>query len=368
MFCRVSQRKFSDFTTSLEKAGTHGHVPFMGAFELTYRCNLSCRHCYCNLGLNDARKKEELATAEVRRILDEIADAGCFWLLLTGGEVLVREDFADIYMHAIKRGMIVEVFTNATLLDDSIARLFSEFSPLGVDISIYGSSPLVHDKVTGVKGSFERTMAGIACLKRHNVKIFLKTVLMTLNYRDLDGMRTLAMDLGARFHFDTIISPRTDGGMSPAQHRLDVNFAVGYELDKEEDFRSCEDVFAGHWNKGLGEAFNCGAGVYAFNINPYGHLSPCTMFSSFQHPLNKVSFKDAWEKVVAEYGIEQNSFIPDECRSCSMVLLCSRCNAWAEAETGSLYKKVDYPCAYAKCLEKKFFAKKKEAEHAKETV
>jgi MoaA/NifB/PqqE/SkfB family radical SAM enzyme len=93
MFCQVTQRTFSDLTCSIDTAAIERRLPYMCALELTYRCNQNCCHCYCNRGINDSRKADELSTQEIKMILDEAADAGCLWLLLTGGEVLVREDF-----------------------------------------------------------------------------------------------------------------------------------------------------------------------------------------------------------------------------------------------------------------------------------
>ena len=357
MFCHISQRRFSEFSASLEGAAVRGRIPFMGAFDLTYRCNQACRHCYCNLGADDKRKLDELTTAEARRILDEAAEAGCLWLLLTGGEVLLRDDFPDIYLHAVKRGMIVEVFTNGTLIDDGIAGLFAEFPPFGIDISIYGSRPPLHDQITRVKGSFERTMGGIAKLGKRGVKFSLKTILMTLNYADLDGMRGLAKSLGVWFHFDALISPRTDGGAGPERCRLDIDRMAKLEFDGE-DSKICEELFDKFWNKRPAESEGCGAGVLAFNVNPYGNLSPCTMFTSFQYSLKAMKFRDAWARLVAEYESKRGSFTPAECRGCSMVYLCPQCAAWAETETGSLGKRIDYLCKYAKRFERDFFAKK----------
>lgn len=365
MLCQVMQRKFSEFSVSIGTAVMNGRVPFTGAFELTYRCNQACCHCYCSLGINDRRKAEELTTPEVKRILDEMADAGCLWLLLTGGEVLVREDFAEIYMHAIKRGMITEVFTNGTMIDDRMARLFSEHRPLGIDISVYGSRPELHDTITGVKGSFAKTMDGLSCLKKRKVGFSLKTIIMTVNYHDLKNMQSLAQNLGAGFHFDTLISPRTDGGMGPARYRLGIDKMVGLDLDEDKDFKDSEYVFDNFWRKSIDNEFNCGAGIFAFNVSPYGSMSPCTTFSSFQYDLRATHFSDAWKKMVAEYGNRQNEFMPGECRCCTMLAMCSRCAAWAEAETGRIDNKINYLCEYAKSLEMKYFEKKRRMEDEK---
>ena len=355
MFCYVAQRKFSDLSLSIDNAAIERSFPYMCCLELTYRCNLACCHCYCNLRINDKRKSDELSTEQIIRILDEAAHEGCFWLLLTGGEVLLREDFWDIYLHALKKGMLVDVFTNATLIDEAAAARFAEFPPLGIDISFYGSKPSLHDKITCVDGSFKKTMDGIEWLRRYKVKFSLKTILMTLNYADLAEMRVLSARLGAEFRYDTLVCPRTDGGMSPLKYRLSADLMA--DLDIDEDYEACEKIFAGFWNKKPDEALTCGAGVFAFNINPYGVLSPCTMFQSFQYPLEGVSFGDAWKRLVSDYDKSRNDFVASECRSCSMLLICPNCPAWDEIEAKSLNTKVDYICEYAKCLERKYFKK-----------
>ncbi|MGE5307780.1 MAG: radical SAM protein [Deltaproteobacteria bacterium] len=365
MFC-VAQRPFSDLSRSIDTAAIERRLPYMGCLELTYRCNQSCRHCYCNLPASDSRKASEMPTSEIKRLLDEAAGAGCFWLLLTGGEVLLREDFREIYLHSLRKGMLVEVFTNATLLDEAAAAMFAEFPPLGIDISIYGSSAASHDGVTGAPGSFERTMRGIGWLRKYGVRFSLKTILMTLNRDDLEGMRALAEGLGAKFRYDTLVCPRNDGDISPARFRLSAEEMA--DLDLREDLLTVEKVFAGFWDKRPEEAVTCGAGVFAFNINPYGVMSPCTMFRSFQYPLQGIPFKDAWARLSDEHERRKEGLTASVCRSCSMLLICSNCPAWSEIEAGSMDKKVEYVCGYARALERKFLMKKGERPDEEKTV
>lgn len=366
MFCHVAQRTFSDFSESVDTAAFERRLPYMGTFELTHRCNQACCHCYCNLGVNDRRKAEEMPTREVFRLLDEASDAGCFWLLLTGGEVLVREDFRDIYVHAKKRGMMVQVFTNATLINDGTASLFADLPPLGIDISIYGSCPAVHDVISRVPGSFQATEKGIGFLRKHKVGFSLKTILMTLNHADLENMRAFAGALGAEFRYDTLICPRLDGSMSPARYRLSAEAMV--DMDMRDDGRHCKRIFDGFWNVIPDEPPVCGAALFAFNINPYGVLSPCTMFRSFQYPLKGVLFENAWRSMVREFAQKRMSLTSAQCRSCSMMLICSNCPAWSELENGSIDARVGYICEYARCLEKRYFQNKEGAPHAEKTL
>jgi MoaA/NifB/PqqE/SkfB family radical SAM enzyme len=100
----IPEISYSEFGERLNKQIVAERIPVSGSFELTFRCNLRCAHCYCNLPLNDQDTIEkELATEEVFNILDQIAEAGCLWLLITGGEPLLRKDFLEIYTYAKKK-------------------------------------------------------------------------------------------------------------------------------------------------------------------------------------------------------------------------------------------------------------------------
>ena len=112
-------------------------VPVEGVLEPTFRCNLRCVHCYVNQPAGSAEERaRELPTGRALSVIDEIADAGCLNLLLTGGEVLLRPDFEELYLHALHRGLLVTVFTNGTLVTDRIADLFDRHRPLLVEISL----------------------------------------------------------------------------------------------------------------------------------------------------------------------------------------------------------------------------------------
>ncbi|MEW6676253.1 MAG: radical SAM protein [Nitrospirota bacterium] len=357
MLCYIPQRRFAEFSYSLDKPTTERRIPYMGIFELTHRCNQACRHCYCNLSLNDKRKKDELKLNEIKRLLDEITDEGCLWLLFTGGEVLIREDFFEIYLYALRKGILIEVFTNATLITEDVAQYFAEFPPLGMEISIYGSNPSVHDNITRMSGSFEKIMQGINWLLRYKVPFSLKTMLMTLNYHDLKDMQNLARDLNVEFRFDCLICPRIDGGRAPLKYRLPLEKIVDLELQDERDFMIYKEIFDAFYKKDFKDTFICTAGINAFTISPYGILSPCCMFLSFQYPLRDGSFRDVWKRLIGDYGNSSNDFITPECRVCNMVSICPSCPAWVELETKGFGKKVDYLCEYALYLEKRFFEK-----------
>ena len=112
-------------------------VPLYGMLELTWRCNFRCVHCYQD-GLRERHR--ELSTVEWTTLIDELVGLGCAFLTLTGGDPLLRRDFAAIYSHAFDRGFVITVFTNAALLDAEVLALWARKPPRKVEISLYGMS------------------------------------------------------------------------------------------------------------------------------------------------------------------------------------------------------------------------------------
>src|SRR5687767_5016184 len=100
----VESVSYQTFGTSLRGRASSVRAPLSASFEITRRCPLSCQHCYNNLPMGDRQARaRELTVAEHQRILDELAELECLWLLYTGGEVFARKDFPEIYAHAKKR-------------------------------------------------------------------------------------------------------------------------------------------------------------------------------------------------------------------------------------------------------------------------
>ena len=127
----IETRSYAEFTARLHSRVARRRVPIDVSVEVTRRCPLACSHCYNNLPLADPEaRSSELTTQEHCRILDQLADAGCLWLLFTGGEIFARPDFLEIYRHAKRAGFLITLFTNGTLLTPRIADALTEWRPL----------------------------------------------------------------------------------------------------------------------------------------------------------------------------------------------------------------------------------------------
>ena len=189
-----------------------GRYPLSGSIDLTERCNLGCVHCYINQPAGDLDvRKGELSTAQWKEVLDQIAEAGCLFLLISGGEPLLRPDFAELFIYTRKKGMLVTLFTNGTLLTPEIVDVLAEWGLHAMEISLYGATPETYQKVTGQPGSFERCLRGIDLALSRGIKLDLKTVLLTLNQAELEQMKEITNRYGLGFRYDNTLWPRLNG-------------------------------------------------------------------------------------------------------------------------------------------------------------
>ena len=268
-------------------------VPFSGSLALTHRCNLGCIHCYAQENPVGAAGPAELGTGQWLKIIAEIKEAGCLFLLLTGGEPLLRDDFPEIYSFARKNGFLVTVFTNGTLVSERILNLFRELPPRLVEVSLYGASAATHDRITGVAGSFARTLQGIEALLAAGVQVRLKSVLMTLNDEDFPAIEELARNARPQVPFRSgdlshpgrrPRAPRSAGsggaGRGPGNGRCRT--AGGNGGSSTIPFMSIPAA------DGL---YNCGSGVNTFHVDPQGGLFPCLMVRGTAYALGAGNFR-----------------------------------------------------------------------------
>lgn len=322
-------------------------VPVSGSVELTRRCNLRCIHCYAGPA-PAADAAAELSTADWHRLLDEVSHAGCLYLLLTGGEPLLRRDFREIYRHAKENGLLVTLFTNATLIDDAIADFFAEYPPRSIEISLYGAGPAVHDAITGVPGSFQEGLKGIQRLLSRRLPVWLKSMLMNLNRDEIPRLRELAAGLGLRFRIDPLLFPRFDHDPGPMGLRVSPEEAVAAEFDDPEELRRWRDHLRGHVAPPiLDSLYQCNAGRTTFHITPAGRLQPCLMADRLGYDLRRGDFTSGWVGVMPRL-LEIPAGADQPCRSCRHRQSCTYCPAQFGLETGAEDRPAPYVCEISK--------------------
>jgi radical SAM protein with 4Fe4S-binding SPASM domain len=352
---QIPQIAYSQFGERFYKQVYEKRIPVNGSMELTFRCNLRCVHCYCNLPANDSDAMErEMKTDEVLRILDQIAEAGCLWFLITGGEPLLRKDTLEILIHAKKKGLITTLFTNGTLMTPDFADRLAEWQPHSVEISLYGATQETYERITRVPGSFQRCMRGIELLLDRSVPLALKTVAITLNREEIFQIKAFAEERGLKFRFDPMLNARVDGSKTPCDFRLAPEEVVRLDLEDEQRSREWRE-FCGKFIAPVSSEylFICGAGISGFHINPYGRMSACEMVRFQSYDLRQGSFRQGWEDVIHEVR-KQKPRGQYPCLRCELISLCGQCPGWAWLESGDPERPVEYLCRVAHLRAKAF--------------
>lgn len=323
-------------------------IPLTGSLELTWRCNLRCAHCYVTASSSYASLgggRPELSTAEFCRVVDEVAAEGCLSLLLTGGEPLLRSDFLDIYRHAKRRGMLLILFTNGTLLNREIVEELREWPPRRVEITVYGHSQETYERVTGIPGSHARCMAGIELLLKHEVPVQLKTMVMTLNRHELGAMQAFAAGLGLKFRYDALLNACLDGSDAPLHYRLSPEEVVALDV-ADEDRLSQWCAFFDRYSRVKRDPdalFICGAGLRSFHVDPVGRMSICMMVRKYQYDLRAGSFRDGWRGHAREVRFRTVT-ADNGCNHCRLANVCTQCPGWSQLESGEDLAPIDYLC------------------------
>jgi radical SAM protein with 4Fe4S-binding SPASM domain len=349
----METQSYAKWSLGLHERLVAQRVPISGSIEVTRRCNLTCVHCYNNLPLGDQQaRRTELTYEEHRRLLDEMADEGCLWLLYTGGEVFIRKDFLDIYSYAKKAGFLITLFTNATLITSRVAEYMAVWSPFSIEVSLYGCTAVSHDGVTGVAGSFDRTMRGVRLLMEVGLPPILKTMVLKPNAHEIwDTKRFVEEDLGLEFRFDAMINPRVDLSISPLSLRLSPQEVVELDLKepnrKNEWIKFCEH-FKGpdHNSEEGGELYACGGSHNAFAIDAYGKLSTCVLWHGETYDLREGSFKEGWEEFLLKVS-RKKAARKTKCLACPLRSMCGMCPANGVLEGGDAEEPVDFLCQVA---------------------
>jgi radical SAM protein with 4Fe4S-binding SPASM domain len=346
--CDAIDGRFAELANRWRVEAAGRRSPIMGSVELTNSCNLSCRHCYIvdHCGCEDPRR--ELTLSRWERIFDQLSEAGCLWLGISGGEPLVHPEFSDIYRAARERGFLVTLLTNGTLITQRVATELGGLPPYAVEVTIYGASAETYERVTGHAWAYAACLAGVGRLLEQDIQVVLKSTLSRMNVEDLDQMRGIAERLGLPFRFDGLLNSRLDGSRLGQQIALEPSELVSLEFARD-DVVEAWTVRAAQQRRAAAsrtEVLDCGAAQNSFHIDWAGRLMPCVMLRVPAIDLQRTPFADGWHSALAEVAGE--SIARDaECLGCSLAPVCSHCAGFGAIEAGDPQASVDYLCRLA---------------------
>jgi radical SAM protein with 4Fe4S-binding SPASM domain len=285
---------------------------------------------------------------------------GALSVRITGGEPLLREDFAEIYLYARQLGLKVLLYTNARLITPQLAELFTRIPPLKkIEITVYGMSPETYDAIACAPGAFLEFRRGVDLLLEKDVPFIIKAALLPQFKAEVEAFETWAgtipwMDKPSSYSMFFELRGRRD---SQQRNKLIENLRVTPDeglriLNRDADFYRQEMTqFCTRFMGPAGEKlFTCGAGLGGC-IDAYGRFQPCMLLRSpeLSYDLRNGSLRDALEDFFPKMrAIEaENPAYLERCARCFLHGLCDQCPTKSWPENGTLDTPVEYLCQVA---------------------
>ncbi len=334
----VPFRSKTSAATLVARLTAKSGAPMSAMIEIADRCNEVCVHCYQVQG-----QKGEVSTDDWRRILDELAQMGVLFLTVSGGEATLRHDFLDIIAYARKLKFAVKLYTNGLTMTAELARALSRLAVQEVQISLYSVRAEVHDWVTGVPGSWQRTVAGVTHLVREGVHVVIKSPLMKLNVDEVGAYVELALGLGADYSVDPTLDPREDGDRTPEM----------FALSDDEYLRVMSDpklsVIRSSDHEAPLDGSVCGACSGSVHVEANGEVRPCTQLSVGLGNALHDGVRNAWERGDEARAIRELTWGSIHgCRDCDLRAHCARCFATARNDGGDALGPYEDACRRAR--------------------
>lgn len=336
-------------------------------WNVTDRCNLSCKHCYNKSGPGRTTDGE-LTTVEALGLIDDLAGMGVPLILFSGGEPLLREDIWDLAIHAKKRGLKMAISTNGTLLTSDVAGQIRECGIEYAGISLDGAIAETHDRFRNLPGAFDETIRAFAACREAGLRCGVRVTLNKENQHELEALIDLALTLGAsRFCLYWLV-PTGRGIDSYTRLQLDrnevinalnllyrkakqtdpavmefltvdapqdcVHLLVSMEQEMSEDLAEARELLASL--KG-----GCSAGTRVANIDAHGNVFPCQFARSPEflagniraRPFSRI-WSDTKNSALTRFREKEASF-GGRCGACSYREICGGgCRVRAHAAEG----------------------------------
>lgn len=331
------------FSRLIEKSLARS-IPISVHFDLTYRCNERCVHCYL-----DHEDYGEMSTAEVTRVLGELAGAGTLFLTLSGGEIFLRQDLFAILETARRLHFDLNLKSNGLLITRERAARLKALGVAKVQVSIYSAQAAVHDAITKVPGSLQRSLAAVRLLQREGLGVKIACPLMAQNIAGYSDVLRLAEELGVPCVMDLTISPRMDGQQNLLALRTSSRQLLPVLQDRKLNPLPPADASCA--TPDGADAYDnipCSAGHNSCYISPYGDVYPCVQMPLPSGNVRQQAFAEIWRnsKELRRVRAVRESAL-QICSGCSLRRFCHRCPGIAYLEDGDLLGPSERACELA---------------------
>lgn len=322
-------------------------------FELTYRCNEQCIHCYnegashCENETNKRGNRKELSFNDYRNVIDELCEQGMFKACITGGDPFMHPNVWDIIEYLYEKEVSVELYTNGQALTGCCERL-SFLYPRIVGISIYSAIAQIHDKITRLPGSYKRSIAVMENLSALGIPLQLKCCVLNLNYDSYKTIYALAEQFNALPQIETNIRNTVDGNQF-ASNNLRLSDKQYFELFSDKNIpQSIDDCSLGKIAERDYSCNACKAGINSCTLTPEGNIIPCPAFHMILGNVREKHIKEIFtgDKLNWWRSVKLTDY--EECGSHDYCGFCAICPGENYSDTNNPLKASENKCFMAK--------------------
>jgi len=330
--CEYNKGDYPTYENFLRERYYKKNRPTEIHFELTQKCNLRCRHC-----MFTHESSDELTTEEIFAALTELEKTGVIFLSISGGEVFTRKDIGQILDFLIEHRFLLTLYTNGTLLMPNHIKKVVALQPRSVPISVYGATSEVHDALTGMHGSFEKTIGSIRALRAEGLNPVFKGFLLKNNFHQRKMMVDLAHSLDVVHSFDYKMIPLETGKVTNLSEGLSIDQIrqLYFEVDREGlILRNDLKVITRDNQLPPGGNVICNGGIFNGCIGSTGDVYPCPVLRLRMGNIREESFRTIWSTDLIDPLRYMQKEDLKTCMACSALEHCNRCPGVAWLETG----------------------------------
>ena len=341
--------QYGDFSHRVHEQASSQQRVIKAQLELTYRCNLHCRHCYTDPYNSKEYFPRELTLEEIHRLLVDMHQIGIVWLNLTGGDIFMHPQFFEIYEAAYRKGFLLQLYTNGTLFTKAVIERLQQMPPFTIDISCHSVTEEPFDWFTQVPGSFRAFTRGLELLRDSGLPFTLKTKAMNWNSGEMQAIKRFVESFGQEFGFTTSLSPRLNGDLASLVYRVAPDDVVALHIDQpaaERDEAPCYIATDDLRTPMTDHLYRCGCGSNTIHINAWGELGTCTLQYERRVSLRGHPLAEAIAKLFREIrGLRYQGESP--CRTCDIHTFCDKKPSDARWEFGTAEAPIPYDCDLA---------------------
>lgn len=308
-------------------------APFSAGIELTAKCNMNCVHCYAK----PDRGHDDMTTEEFKMIFDALIEHGLIEVYFTGGEIFTRPDFEQVYVYAKKKGVLLSLLTNITLLNENHISLFKEYPVETISTTMYGYTEETYEKITGVKGSYRMFMNALELLQKHNIPFELKYIAMKQNFHEVNQAKEFGRKIGTPMMVSMNIHAMNDGTSDPVNLRMTPQEVFDFDMKDADRHDYWKDMakqilfgkikrYPERASKRFAEGFlyPCAIACQEVFITSDCKMQGCVRAPYYQFDLRKGSFDDGWE-YLKQAILEKKASSAYKCLTCENTRFCEHC-------------------------------------------